>query len=104
MQNQRQRRQTYALPKAKIHHTAIFCFLAICKLHSVTMGMMIRTPSVLIFKMACASARLLRQVVVPACSGLHGTESTMVNTRVYTVQVNAIAYRMSWKRRFGLMR
>lgn len=94
VQNEQKRKKvkaTYALPKAKIHHTATFCFLAICKPHSVTTGMMINTPSVLMFKIACASAILLRQVVVPGCSGLHGTESTIVNTRVYTVQVNAMA-------------
>lgn len=46
------------------------------------MGMMMSTPSVVMFKMACASARLLRHVVVPVCSGLHGIERMMVKTSV----------------------
>lgn len=81
----------YPDPKARIHPTAIFCLLAICRSQSVTTGMMISTPSVLMFNIACANARLLRHVVVPAFNGLHGTDRMMVKTRVYTMQMKAMA-------------
>lgn len=83
----RKQRPAYPEPRAKIKPTAIFCFVGICKPHSVTAGMIISTPSVLMFKMACASAMLLRQVVLPARSGLQGADNTTVKTRVYTMQV-----------------
>lgn len=82
-----ERRPAYPEPRAKIKATAIFCFVGICRFHRVTIGMMISTPSVLMFRMACASAMLLRQVVLPAWSGLQGADSTAVKTRVYTMQV-----------------
>lgn len=74
--------KTYPDPNARIQPTATFCFTGICRFQSVTTGMMTSTPSVLMLRIACASAMLFRQVVVPSRSGLHGTARMMVKTSV----------------------
>lgn len=61
--------------------------------YKVNVGMTIRTPSVVMFRTACASATLLIHVLLLLLSGLQGPERTIVNTMVYVMTVQATTYR-----------
>lgn len=50
--------------------------------HSITTGIRTSTPSVEMLRTACARATLLRQVLLPTSSGLHGPERMAVNAIV----------------------
>jgi hypothetical protein len=65
-----------------MHPTATFCFRGIFRPHSIITGMRTSTPSVEIFSTACARATLLRQVLLPTSSGLHGPDRMAVKTIV----------------------
>lgn len=72
--------------------TATFCFRGMFRPHSITTGIMTSTPSVEMFSTACASAMLLRHVLLPMSSGLQGPERMAVKTIVsfYDTSVSAI--------------
>lgn len=65
-----------------MHPTASFCFRGMFRPHSITTGMRTSTPSVEMLSTACASATLLRQVLLPTLSGLQGPERMAVKTIV----------------------
>lgn len=73
---------TYPDPSARMHPTAIFCFRGMFRPHSMITGMRTSTPSVVMLSTACASATLLRHVLLPTLSGLHGPERTAVKAIV----------------------
>lgn len=60
--------------------------------YSVKIGIMIKMPSVAMFNIACASATLLRHVLLPL-SGLQGPDRMTVNAIVYAMIPQATIYR-----------
>lgn len=61
--------------------------------YRVNVGSMTKTPSVIIFRTACASATLLRHVLLPTLNGLQGPERMTVKAIVYAMTVQATIYR-----------
>lgn len=59
----------------------------------MNVGIIIKMPSVIIFRMACDRAILLRHVSLPTLSGLHGPERMTVKAIVYAMMIQATMYR-----------
>lgn len=64
------------------HPMVIFCFWPMLRPWMVGMGKMRTAKSETMLRTDWASATFLRQVVVPALSGLQGTPAMLVRARV----------------------